>query len=49
MRPSTPTGLPIVGPLRRCASNLLFDTGHGALGFTLSFGSAQQIGRDLAG
>lgn len=50
MRPATPTGVPIIGRLAGAAPrNMLFNTGHGALGFTLAFGSAQQIGRDLAG
>lgn len=50
MRPATPTGVPIIGRLPGAAPrNMLFNTGHGALGFTLAFGSAQQIGRDLAG
>jgi len=40
MRPATPTGLPILGRLPGAPKNLLFDTGHGALGFTLAFGSA---------
>jgi D-amino-acid dehydrogenase len=47
MRPATPTGLPIVGTLAGAPPNMLFNTGHGALGFTLAFGSAEQIARDL--
>jgi D-amino-acid dehydrogenase len=43
MRPATPTGLPIIGQLPGAPRNLLFNTGHGALGFTLSFGSAGRI------
>jgi D-amino-acid dehydrogenase len=43
MRPATPTGLPIVGALPGAPRNLLFNTGHGALGFTLAFGSAGRI------
>ncbi len=43
LRPATPTGLPVIGPHPRGPSNLLFNTGHGALGFTLAFGSAQRI------
>ena len=43
MRPATPTGLPIVGRLPGAPRNLLFNTGHGALGFTLAFGSAGRI------
>ena len=48
LRPATPTGLPVVGRLRGGPSNLLFNTGHGALGFTLAFGSAQRIAAQLA-
>ncbi|MGJ7583012.1 FAD-dependent oxidoreductase, partial [Variovorax sp. RHLX14] len=47
MRPATPTGLPIIGRLERAPSNMLFNTGHGALGFTLAFGSALKIGQAL--
>ncbi len=43
LRPATPTGRPIIGRLPGAPVNLLFNTGHGALGFTLAFGSAQQI------
>ncbi|MGE4238520.1 D-amino acid dehydrogenase [Hydrogenophaga sp.] len=48
LRPATPTGLPVVGRLPGGPSNLLFNTGHGALGFTLAFGSAQRIAAQLA-
>jgi D-amino-acid dehydrogenase len=47
MRPATPKGLPIVGRLESAPRNMLFNTGHGALGFTLAFGSALEIGRAL--
>lgn len=47
MRPATPKGLPIIGRLESAPSNMLFNTGHGALGFTLAFGSALQIGQAL--
>jgi len=47
MRPATPTGLPIVGRLEGAPSNMLFNTGHGALGFTLAFGSAGRIAAAL--
>jgi len=47
MRPATPTGVPIVGKVAGAPSNMLFNTGHGALGFTLAFGSAQVIAREL--
>ncbi len=43
MRPATPTGLPVIGRHARGPDNLLFNTGHGALGFTLAFGSAERI------
>lgn len=47
LRPATPTGLPIIGrsPLR----NLHFNTGHGALGWTLACGSAELLARELCG
>jgi D-amino-acid dehydrogenase len=47
MRPATPTGLPVIGVHAKGPANLLFNTGHGALGFTLAFGSAQRISRML--
>jgi D-amino-acid dehydrogenase len=47
LRPATPTGLPIIGPHRKGPVNLIFNTGHGALGFTLAFGSASRIARML--
>ena len=43
LRPATPTGLPVIGPHPKGPPNLLFNTGHGALGFTLAFGSAQRV------
>ncbi len=43
LRPATPTGRPIIGPLAPAPANVLFNTGHGALGFTLAFGSARRI------
>lgn len=43
LRPATPTGLPVIGPHAHGPSNLLFNTGHGALGFTLAFGSAMRV------
>ncbi|KRB98081.1 amino acid dehydrogenase [Hydrogenophaga sp. Root209] len=48
LRPATPTGLPVLGRLRGSPSNLFFNTGHGALGFTLAFGSAERVARELA-
>jgi D-amino-acid dehydrogenase len=47
MRPATPTGLPIIGRRRGAPANVLFNVGHGALGFTLSFGSARLLAHDL--
>ena len=49
MRPATPTGLPIVGRRPGAPANLLFNTGHGALGFTLAFGTAELVAEALAG
>ncbi|WP_370680429.1 D-amino acid dehydrogenase [Comamonas sp. GB3 AK4-5] len=43
MRPATPTGLPITGRQRGGPANLWLQTGHGALGLTLAFGSAQRL------
>lgn len=43
MRPATPTGEPIVGRHPSGPANLLLNTGHGALGFTLAFGTARQL------
>lgn len=47
MRPATPTGVPIIGRLASAPANMLFNTGHGALGFTLAFGSALRIEQAL--
>ena len=47
LRPATPTGLPIIGKHARGPDNLLLNVGHGALGFTLAFGSAGLIKRLL--
>lgn len=43
LRPATPSGRPIIGPLAPAPANVLFNTGHGALGFTLAFGSARRV------
>lgn len=43
MRPATPTGVPLVGRHIHAPDNLLLNTGHGALGFTLAFGTAAQV------
>ena len=40
LRPATPTALPLIGKHSKAPKNLLFNVGHGALGFTLAFGSA---------
>jgi D-amino-acid dehydrogenase len=48
LRPATPNGIPIIGRHPRGPANLLFNTGHGALGFTLAFGSALRIATLLA-
>ena len=43
LRPATPTALPIIGRHANGPANLLFNVGHGALGFTLAFGSAGRV------
>ncbi len=47
MRPATPTGLPITGRQRGGPRNLWLQTGHGALGLTLAFGSAQRLAAQM--
>lgn len=47
LRPATPTGLPLVGRAPGGPHNLWLHTGHGALGFTLSFGTAQALAEAL--
>ncbi len=47
LRPATPTGLPIVGRLAGAPANVLFNVGHGPLGLTLAFGTAQGVVRSL--
>src|SRR6202022_1588941 len=42
LRPMTPDGTPIVG--RTPVSNLFLNTGHGTLGWTMSWGSGQVLG-----
>jgi D-amino-acid dehydrogenase len=49
LRPATPTGLPLVGHVPGAPANLLLNTGHGALGFTLAFGSAERVAAELRG
>ena len=48
LRPATPTALPIIGKHIKGPSNLLFNVGHGALGFTLAFGSAARVVKLIA-
>lgn len=48
MRPATPTGVPLVGRHTHAPGNLLLNTGHGALGFTLAFGTAAQVAELVA-
>lgn len=49
LRPATPTGVPIIGRVDGAPANLLFNAGHGALGFTLAAGSARRLSRQLQG
>ena len=42
LRPSTPSGVPIIGR-SRCHENLWLNTGHGTLGWTLACGSASVL------
>jgi D-amino-acid dehydrogenase len=48
LRPATPTGLPIVGVQPKGPSNLVVNTGHGALGLTLAFGTANKVAQICA-
>ena len=48
LRPATPTALPLVGMHPKGPKNMLFNVGHGALGFTLAFGSAARLAGVLA-
>lgn len=48
LRPATPTGTPVLGRLHGGPANLFASTGHGALGFTLAFGSAQRVAAQIA-
>jgi len=48
MRPATPTGLPVYGRRPGAPRNLWVNTGHGALGFTLAFGTAGSVATDIA-
>ncbi len=47
LRPATPTGRPIVGRLAGAPTNVLFNVGHGPLGLTLAFGTAQGVVKSL--
>jgi D-amino-acid dehydrogenase len=47
LRPATPRGLPILGDSG--VGRLLLNTGHGALGLTLAFGSAAVLAAHIAG
>lgn len=47
LRPATPDGLPLIGKGRH--DNAWYNTGHGALGFTLAAGSADLLARRIAG
>ena len=48
LRPATPTGLPLIGKHLQGPANMVFNVGHGALGFTLAFGSAARIVKLIA-
>ena len=43
LRPATPSALPLIGFHPKGPRNLIFNVGHGALGFTLAFGSAGRV------
>ena len=47
LRPMTPDGTPIVGETE--LSNLYLNTGHGALGWTMSFGSGRLLADIISG
>lgn len=47
LRPATPQGTPLIGPTRY--PQLLLNTGHGALGFTLGMGCGKVIADIVAG
>ena len=48
LRPATPTGLPLIGKHLQGPANMFFNVGHGALGFTLAFGSAARLVKLIA-
>lgn len=47
LRPATPTGVPVVGRLNEAPENVWFNTGHGALGLTLAFGTGRQLAEQM--
>jgi D-amino-acid dehydrogenase len=47
LRPATPDGTPVIGPTR--IKGLFLSTGHGALGWTMSTGSARIIADLVSG
>ena len=47
LRPATPSGAPILGASGR--RNLWLNVGHGALGFTFSFGTAEIVAELISG
>ncbi len=47
LRPMTPDGTPLLGPTRY--ANLLLNTGHGTLGWTMACGSARIVSDQLLG
>ncbi|MBC7648413.1 MAG: D-amino acid dehydrogenase [Vitreoscilla sp.] len=47
LRPATPTALPLIGRHPKGPENMLFNVGHGALGFTLAFGSAARVAKRI--
>ncbi|HEV7277475.1 MAG TPA: D-amino acid dehydrogenase [Devosiaceae bacterium] len=47
LRPATPRGMPVIG--ESGVGRLLLNTGHGALGLTLAFGSAALLASNIAG
>ena len=47
LRPATPSNVPLVGRTR--FRNLLLDTGHGTLGWTMACGSGRALADVIAG
>lgn len=48
LRPATPSGVPLIGRAQGGPANLWLNLGHGALGFTLALGSAEQLAQAMA-